>query len=105
MDVLIDESLPERSQQLGEKLLNGLKKIDSPIIKEVRGRGLFIGIELNEQAQSIVSSINEQGVLCKETQGNIIRLAPPLVIEEQDIDIIVNVITQTIEEKSKQYQS
>ncbi|CAG7914934.1 ornithine--oxo-acid transaminase [Mammaliicoccus sciuri] len=105
LDVLIDESLPERSQQLGEKLLNGLKKIDSPIIKEVRGRGLFIGIELNEQAQSIVSSINEQGVLCKETQGNIIRLAPPLVIEEQDIDTIVNVITQTIEEKSKQYQS
>lgn len=105
LDVLIDESLPERSQQLGEKLLKGLKKIDSPIIKEVRGRGLFIGIELNEQAQSIVSSINEQGVLCKETQGNIIRLAPPLVIEEQDIDTIVNVITQTIEEKSKQYQS
>ncbi|MCY1029408.1 aminotransferase class III-fold pyridoxal phosphate-dependent enzyme, partial [Mammaliicoccus sciuri] len=105
LDVLIDESLPERSQQLGEKLLNGLKKIDSPIIKEVRGRGLFIGIELNEQAQSIVSSINAQGVLCKETQGNIIRLAPPLVIEEQDIDTIVNVITQTIEEKSKQYQS
>ncbi|MCJ0912520.1 ornithine--oxo-acid transaminase [Mammaliicoccus sciuri] len=105
LDVLIDESLPERSQQLGEKLLNGLKKIDSPIIKEVRGRGLFIGIELNEQAQSIVASINEQGVLCKETQGNIIRLAPPLVIEEQDIDTIVNVITQTIEEKSKQYQS
>ena len=102
LDVLIDESLPERSEQLGEKLLKGLQKIDSSIIKEVRGRGLFIGIELNENAQSIVSSINEQGILCKETQGNIIRLAPPLVIEEDDIDTIINVITQTIEEKSKQ---
>ena len=68
----------------------------------MRGRGLFIGIELNENAQSIVSSINEQGVLCKETQGNIIRLAPPLVIEEDDINTIISVITQTIEEKAKQ---
>lgn len=102
LDVLIDESLPERSEQLGKKLLSGLQNIDSSIIKEVRGRGLFIGIELNENAQSIVSSINEQGVLCKETQGNIIRLAPPLVIEEDDINTIISVITQTIEEKAKQ---
>lgn len=102
LDVLIDESLPERSEQLGKKLLSGLQNIDSSIIKEVRGHGLFIGIELNENAQSIVSSINEQGVLCKETQGNIIRLAPPLVIEEDDINTIISVITQTIEEKAKQ---
>ncbi|MDT3994122.1 ornithine--oxo-acid transaminase [Mammaliicoccus fleurettii] len=102
LDVLIDESLPERSEQLGKKLLSGLQNIDSSIIKEVRGRGLFIGIELNENTQSIVSSINEQGVLCKETQGNIIRLAPPLVIEEDDINTIISVITQTIEEKAKQ---
>lgn len=102
LDVLINESLPERSEQLGKKLLSGLQNIDSSIIKEVRGRGLFIGIELNENAQSIVSSINEQGVLCKETQGNIIRLAPPLVIEEDDINTIISVITQTIEEKAKQ---
>lgn len=102
LNVLIDESLPERSEQLGKKLLSGLQNIDSSIIKEVRGRGLFIGIELNENAQSIVSSINEQGVLCKETQGNIIRLAPPLVIEEDDINTIISVITQTIEEKAKQ---
>lgn len=102
LDVLIDEGLAERSRQLGEKLLSGLQSIDSSMIKEVRGRGLFIGLELNEPAQSIVSSINEQGVLCKETQGNIIRLAPPLVIDEKDIDAIISVITQTIEENSKQ---
>lgn len=100
LDVLIDESLPERSVELGDKLLKGLQEIKSPIIKEVRGRGLFMGIELNENAQEIVSEINQQGVLCKETQGNIIRLAPPLVIEDKDIDTIINVITGVIERVS-----
>ncbi|GGI43152.1 ornithine--oxo-acid transaminase [Mammaliicoccus stepanovicii] len=100
LDVLIEEKLPEQSRILGDKLLKGLKGIHSHIIKEVRGRGLFIGIELNKEAQDIVSEINAQGVLCKETQGNIIRLAPPLVIDEEDIDKIIEVIKQGIESHS-----
>nr|WP_263314393.1 ornithine--oxo-acid transaminase [Mammaliicoccus sp. Marseille-Q6498] len=97
LDVLVDDNLSERSNVLGQKLLKGLQAIDSPDIKEVRGRGLFIGLELNKNAQETVSQINQQGVLCKETQGNIIRLAPPLIIEENDIDTIIDVIKKVIE--------
>ncbi|MDW5470562.1 ornithine--oxo-acid transaminase [Staphylococcus equorum] len=100
LDVLIDENLIERSAEQGQKLLNHLQLIDSNIIKDVRGRGLFIGIELTEAAQSYCQQMIEQGVLCKETQGNIIRLAPPLVIEDEEIDKVIKVITEVLE-KSK----
>lgn len=99
LDVLIDENLIERSAEQGQKLLNHLQLIDSNIIKDVRGRGLFIGIELTEPAQSYCQEMIEQGVLCKETQGNIIRLAPPLVIEDEDIDKVIKVITEVLEKK------
>ncbi|RIM19114.1 aminotransferase class III-fold pyridoxal phosphate-dependent enzyme, partial [Staphylococcus cohnii] len=69
LDVLIDENLIERSAEQGQKLLNHLQLIDSNIIKDVRGRGLFIGIELTEAAQFYCQQMIEQGVLCKETQG------------------------------------
>ncbi|MGP5095150.1 ornithine--oxo-acid transaminase [Staphylococcus equorum subsp. linens] len=99
LDVLIDENLIERSAEQGQKLLNHLQLIDSNIIKDVRGRGLFIGIELTEAAQSYCQQMIEQGVLCKETQGNIIRLAPPLVIEDEEIDKVIKVITEVLEKK------
>lgn len=97
LDVLIEEQLIENSEKLGQKLLNELQLIDSNIISDVRGRGLFIGLELTEAAQSYCLEMIDKGVLCKETQGNIIRIAPPLVINEQEIDQVISVITEVLE--------
>jgi ornithine--oxo-acid transaminase len=96
LDVLVDEDLINRSAELGQKLLNQLQLIDSDLITDVRGRGLFIGIELNENAQPYCLEMIDQGVLCKETQGNIIRIAPPLVISEEEINKVVEVITNVL---------
>ncbi|MGG2066715.1 MULTISPECIES: ornithine--oxo-acid transaminase [unclassified Bacillus (in: firmicutes)] len=85
LDVLVEENLTERSLQLGEKLLNQLREIDNPMITEVRGRGLFIGIELNEPARPYCEKLKASGLLCKETHENVIRIAPPLVISEEDL--------------------
>ncbi|EMA6344443.1 ornithine--oxo-acid transaminase [Bacillus cytotoxicus] len=86
LDVLQDERLTERSLQLGEKLIGQLKEIKNPMIKEVRGKGLFIGIELNEPARPYCEKLKEEGLLCKETHENVIRIAPPLVISEDDLE-------------------
>ncbi|WP_020059849.1 ornithine--oxo-acid transaminase [Bacillus sp. 123MFChir2] len=85
LDVLLEEKLTERSLQLGEKLLNQLREIDNPMITDVRGRGLFIGIELNESARPYCEQLKAAGLLCKETHENVIRIAPPLVISEEDL--------------------
>ena len=86
LDVLLDEKLTERSLQLGEKLVGQLKEIDNPMITEIRGRGLFIGIELNEPARPYCEKLKAAGLLCKETHENVIRIAPPLVISEEDLE-------------------
>ena len=66
-----------------------MKKIVSPHVKEVRGRGLFIGVELNENAggaRRFCEALMGRGILCKETHENVIRFAPPLVIKKDEID-------------------
>ena len=84
--MLEEEKLTERSLQLGEKLVGQLKEIDNPMITEVRGKGLFIGIELNEPARPYCEQLKATGLLCKETHENVIRIAPPLVISEEDLE-------------------
>lgn len=86
IEVLVEENLVDRSLKLGEYFLGELKKIDNPAIKEVRGKGLFIGVELNEPARSYCERLKEQGLLCKETHENVIRFAPPLIISEDDLE-------------------
>lgn len=86
IDVLVEENLAERSRELGDYFLTELKKIQNPIIKEVRGRGLFIGLELNQAARPFCEKLKEKGLLCKETHDTVIRFAPPLVIEKADLD-------------------
>lgn len=86
LDVLIDEKLSERSLELGTYFKEELQKIDHPSIKEVRGKGLFIGIELTEDARSYCEKLKELGLLCKETHDTVIRFAPPLIIEKEDLD-------------------
>ncbi|EJS52376.1 ornithine aminotransferase [Bacillus cereus BAG1X1-3] len=86
LEVLEEEKLTERSLQLGEKLVGQLKEIDNPIITDIRGKGLFIGIELNEPARPYCEQLKAAGLLCKETHENVIRIAPPLVISEEDLE-------------------
>ncbi|MBM0065729.1 ornithine--oxo-acid transaminase [Alkalicoccobacillus gibsonii] len=86
IDVLHEDKLVERSFELGEYLIEKLKTIKSPIIKEIRGRGLFIGMELTEAARPYCETLKEEGLLCKETHVNVIRLAPPLVITKDEIE-------------------
>lgn len=86
LDVLETENLVEKSRELGEYFLARLRQIDSPLIRQVRGRGLFIGLELTVPARSYCEKLQEQGLLCKDTHANIIRFAPPLVIDKETLD-------------------
>ncbi|AZU63796.1 ornithine--oxo-acid transaminase [Neobacillus mesonae] len=86
LDVLIDEKLAQKSLELGEYFIEKLKQINNPMIKEVRGRGLFIGVELNEEARKYCEQLKEEGLLCKETHESVIRFAPPLVITKEELD-------------------
>lgn len=86
MQVIQDENLPERSQELGTYFMDELKKLDHPVIKEVRGRGLFIGMELTEAARPYCEQLKELGLLCKETHDTVIRFAPPLIITKEELD-------------------
>ena len=86
MEVLLDEKLSERSQELGEYFMEKLREIDHPSIKEVRGRGLFIGMELTEAARPYCEQLKGLGLLCKETHDTVIRFAPPLIISKEELD-------------------
>jgi ornithine--oxo-acid transaminase len=82
--VIVQEGLAERSAELGLLLLDRLKEIRSSRIVDVRGRGLWIAIELNEAARPYCERLKKEGILCKETHGSIIRIAPPLTITVEE---------------------
>jgi ornithine--oxo-acid transaminase len=87
--VIREENLAERSLQLGEYFMEQLSEIPSPHVKEVRGKGLLIGVELKPEAKGarrFCEAMQGRGILAKETHDNVIRFAPPLVIDKQTID-------------------
>ncbi|MFA6456017.1 MAG: aminotransferase class III-fold pyridoxal phosphate-dependent enzyme, partial [Bacteroidota bacterium] len=84
--VLLDEQLIERSNTLGTYFLEKIRSIRSENIKEVRGRGLWIGLELKSDARPYCEALMREGILCKETHHTVIRFAPPLVITKEEID-------------------
>jgi ornithine--oxo-acid transaminase len=89
LEVLFDEKLIERSRELGDHLLAQLKTIKSPLIREVRGKGLFVGIEIDPRrtsARTVVDRLLARGLLSKDTHGTVVRFAPPLVITKEEID-------------------
>lgn len=86
LNVLCEEKLAERSLELGQYFMDELKKINNDVIKEIRGRGLFIGMELNSQARPYCEKLMGYGLLCKETHDTVIRFAPPLVISKEELD-------------------
>ena len=96
LEVLEEEKLPERSLELGTYFMEKLKQINNPMIKEVRGRGLFIGVELTEAARPYCEALKEKGLLCKETHETVIRFAPPLVITKEELDWAFERIEQVL---------
>ena len=101
LKVLVEEGLIENAARMGEYLLARLSEIKSPLIKEVRGRGLLVAVELLESAggaRSYCEKLKKSGMLCKETHDHIIRIAPPLVIGEADIDWAVERIASALGE-------
>ena len=86
LEVLVEEKLVERSAELGAYFLGLLRTLTSPNLKEVRGVGLWIGIELHGPARPYCEALKEVGILCKETHDHVIRIAPPLVIKREEID-------------------
>jgi ornithine--oxo-acid transaminase len=97
MRVLMDEKLIDRSAELGAYFLGLLQTLRSSDVKEVRGKGLWIGIELNSPARPYCEALKQEGVLCKETHDRVIRIAPPLVINRQEIDWAFERIRSVIE--------
>ncbi|WP_010529905.1 ornithine--oxo-acid transaminase [Lentibacillus jeotgali] len=96
LEVLEEEKLADRSNELGNYMMGELKKIKNPKIKEVRGKGLFIGVELTEAARPYCEALKEKGLLCKETHENVIRFAPPLVIDKPDLEWAVGHIKEVL---------
>ncbi|MGE5374371.1 MAG: ornithine--oxo-acid transaminase [Bacteroidota bacterium] len=89
LKVIREEDLAERSRSLGEYFIEQLSEIPSPHVKEVRGRGLLIGVELKPEAKGarrFCEAMQQKGILAKETHDNVIRFAPPLVIDRETID-------------------
>jgi ornithine--oxo-acid transaminase len=86
LQVLVEEKLVERSAELGAYFLGLLRTMRSPNLKEVRGIGLWIGVELHGPARPYCEALKEAGILCKETHDHVIRIAPPLVITREEID-------------------
>jgi ornithine--oxo-acid transaminase len=89
LKVIRDEDLPERSRTLGEYFMEQLAEIPSPHVKEVRGRGLLIGVELKPEAggaRRFCEALQQKGILAKETHDYVIRFAPPLIIDKETID-------------------
>jgi ornithine--oxo-acid transaminase len=95
--VLVEERMVERSAELGGYLLNKLQTLRSPDLKEVRGKGLWIGIELYSPARPYCEALKQEGILCKETHDHVIRVAPPLVIKREEIDWAFERIKKVIE--------
>jgi ornithine--oxo-acid transaminase len=95
--VLVEEKLVERSAELGAYFLAKLKTLRSPDLKEVRGKGLWIGIELKGPARPYCEALKKEGILCKETHDHVIRIAPPLVIKREEIDWAFERIQKVIE--------
>jgi ornithine--oxo-acid transaminase len=100
MRVLRDEGLVQRSAELGAYFLGLLQTIKSPEVKEIRGKGLWIGIELCTPARPYCEALKQEGILCKETHDHVIRIAPALVISREEIDWAFERIRKVIEGRS-----
>lgn len=101
LKILVEDKLPERSMEMGNYLMGELAKLDSPLISNIRGSGLFVGIEIDPavgSAREVCERLMDRGLLSKETHETVVRLAPPLVITREQIDWAVVQIREVFQE-------
>lgn len=101
LKIIVEDKLSEKSREAGEYMMAKLRAIDSPLISDIRGSGLFVGIEIDPalgSARQICESLMARGLLSKETHETVVRLAPPLVISHEEIDWAVEQIDQVLGE-------
>jgi ornithine--oxo-acid transaminase len=99
LDALVEEKLAERAHQLGSYLIEKLRAIGSPHVQEIRGRGLLVGVDLKRSsgpARPFCEALMREGILAKETHESVIRLAPPLVIQQQDLDWAIERVAKVL---------
>jgi ornithine--oxo-acid transaminase len=104
LNILVEDDLPARSATMGDYLITELRRIDTPLIREIRGRGLFIGIEVNPalcSARTICEMLMSRGLLSKETHETVVRLAPPLIIGKTEVDWALTQIREVLGEIDK----
>jgi ornithine--oxo-acid transaminase len=107
LDLLIEENLSERAATMGAHLLSRLRAISSPVVKEVRGKGLLIGVELDTNlvtARKFVETLLRHGVLSKDTHGTVARFAPPLIVEREQLDWAVARVIDALREYGPVYE-
>ena len=101
LNILVDENLVGRSRTMGDYLLAELRKLSSPLVADVRGRGLFVGLEIDAtlgKARDVCKSLMARGLLSKETHHTVVRLAPPLSIGKAEIDWAIEQIRGVLDE-------
>ena len=96
--VMQEEALPHRAAVLGDRTMARLRGIDNPLIREVRGLGLMIGIDLKIKVGPVLRALQERGILALPAGATVLRLLPPLVISEEDLDIVVETIAEILAE-------
>jgi ornithine--oxo-acid transaminase len=100
LDLIVDGKLADRAAVLGADFMKALRDLDSPIVRQVRGMGLLIGVELHKRvsARAVAERLAQRGILTKETHGTVLRFAPPLVISETTLDEAITVIGEVFDE-------
>lgn len=99
LKVLQEENLAERAQELGQWFMGELCKIPSPHVKEIRGKGLMVGVEVKESsgtARPFCEALAERGILCKETHAQVIRFAPPLTVEKEALEWALGEVAEVL---------
>lgn len=107
MTIIADEGLVEKSRVLGAHMLARLRAMNTPALKQARGRGLWVGAEIDPRfasARAVCERLLRKGVLSKETHDTVVRLAPPLVIERQDLDWAIDQFEETLVEVARKPQ-
>jgi len=104
LNILVEDDLPARSASMGKYMLDKLQNIDSPLIKDIRGVGLFVGVEIDPAlgtAREVCERLMQHGILSKETHNTVVRLAPPLTIGRSEIDWALERISEVLREMDR----
>jgi len=96
IDFMLAENLPQRAAEMGGRMTDGFKTIESPLIREVRGLGLMVAVELKQPAGSHLATLAEKGVLALNAGSTVMRFLPPLVIGEEDVDTVVEKVAEVL---------